>query len=531
MVTCLAGLLAGGLVPRLVHGEAAYLTITNLAVQAQPDGSALYRVCVLSSATPLTGHITVRDFGSGSDVSIPLTPSGVDCNVPNSFLLTGSYRASAGQDRTTQYHFQEVFVEVPGVVAESVLAQQALLAGQSGIPIEFDCSVDFFVDSSGNATSPTTLEGCRTSIGDLAGGQAIATATPAVACGVAGTATVDATMTGASTATTSTPTTTGTPTASLTVAPSSTNTAPPTPTGTPTSTYPPYLLGGSTRVAASPTSIIPPLHHAASLRAPAGEAAASVATVAATAQCTATSVPATATSGPPMATATVSDTMVTPPMTPSGANNTATPTVAATFASATSVAATATGTTTAATATGTSVTGAPTTAAATGTSVVATATSTSVAATGTPTAPTIVVVSPPGVIVVTSPPSATPNALTLLGALLRGTATPSPYVARTAGTTGPRLNLNVSPRLLRPGDTFAVTVRYIKWSLVRAALGYTPHQELTVTGRADSKGALTLHMRVPIVALHNGHGIATLSVVATSGTHKAMTATRLILSR
>lgn len=84
--------------------------------------------------------------------------------------------------------------------------------------------------------------------------------------------------------------------------------------------------------------------------------------------------------------------------------------------------------------------------------------------------------------------------------------------------------------MLRPGDTVAVTVRYIKGSLVRTALEYAPHQQMTVTRHADNKGALTLAMRVPALALRNGHGSATLSVLATSGAHKAMTSTGLALS-
>jgi len=166
---------------------------------------------------------------------------------------------------------------------------------------------------------------------------------------------------------------------------------------------------------------------------------------------------------------------------------------------------------------------------------VATGTSGPLATTTATSPPLIVMLNTPNAIVVgTLPPQplipfATPAVATRTTTPTSVMSSVRAGVGRATRSTIPRLTVSVSPRQLRPGDTFAVTVRYIKWSFVRMAFGYAPHHRLTVTQRADSEGALTLHMRVPTVALHNGHGTATLSVVATSGTRKATTAVGLTL--
>ncbi len=144
-ILAVVGLLVSGLTPHQAYGDAPSIYVTNIAVQAQPNGSAQYRVCVTSSATPITGFVEVRGDVDGSDVSIPLTQNGVDCGLPNTYLLVGSYKAPSG--RAMNYHFVQVLVEVPNVVAESLIYLQPLPLSPNRFPLGFVCSVNSLVSA------------------------------------------------------------------------------------------------------------------------------------------------------------------------------------------------------------------------------------------------------------------------------------------------------------------------------------------------------------------------------------------------
>lgn len=535
------GLLSSGLVPRLAHGDTPptpSITITNLAAQAQPDGSLLYRVCVTSTQTPVSGRIIVQD-GNGDDVLINLAQNGYDCGAPGSYLLVGS-RSFSPTGHEVDYTLQEVCVANPGTA--QCLSRYQQLMGTSSKLLFQDCSIDFAVNASGKVFYPSQLMGCDDGSGSLTGGQPLpATATPTAApagCGATGDATPTMTAGAAQTAAGASPTVTATsipPTATSTsVPPTATSTARPTATSTARPTATPTNTDTPTRTPLVRATITPKIgpfradrpSDAKGLGAamPLEDNTASATdTVTSTpdALCTATSVPTTATI---TATATGTDTpAATATLTPSGSASTPTSTASATATDTAVIptmtsrpVSTPTSNPPTATATNTTGVGAPT----------ATATGTALPPTATATQGVISVILPPGGVVVVTPRPTSTGIATLLG-LFRGTPTP---LARTrTQASEPKLSVSVSPWMLRPGDTFAVTVHYIKWSLVRMAFGYAPHHQLTVTRRADSKGALTLHMRVPTVALHNGHGTATLSVVATSGTRKATTAVGLTL--
>jgi len=511
------GLLIGGIVPGLSglgHSKAAggpTPQVLDIAVQAQ-NNAVLYRVCVSSPSQPVAGVITIR---TGRSDSIDLHESGYSCGPANTYRLEGSYAPGAtGQE--TIYALDTLCVSNPFGV--SCLSRDAAFAGANNLPVRLgsDCYVDFTADSSGMVTDPISLRGCRNVREDisLSSTGVAPTATPGSSLFPCLTPTVGAATVTSTAVPSVTNTSTPLPTNTPTTAPTATSTSTPSPTGTSTMQPLPGIVDTATKQAL-PGAVTTggSGNGRTATRFSTSRAAADDATAAPTTtvdnSCAATSTPATTATGTSVPTATATGTSV-PTATATG---TSVPTATATGTSV--PATTATGTSvSAATATGTSF---PRTTTVTPTSGVITVPATVVIVIATPTSGLSPLPQGFGTPAATKPP--------FPGATVVATKPPFP-----AGLSEQRLGVDIAPKTLRPGDSFQVRMRYLGRSLVTATLGYAPHYHMTLTRRSDQKGMLTISMRMPVVTLSHGHGIATLTVLAVSGSHKASQSTRLALS-
>ncbi len=493
---CVAGLmlLSGSLMPRHVpaNGSGTSLQILNIGAQALPDGTISYRACVASDSSPVNADLTIGpSSGAPGSIVLILSENGFACAAqPGTYLLTDTLTPPNTGSPVT-YVFQEICARNADGVA-CLGANDKL----GGLPIDFSCSVDVAVNASGQAISPTVLRPCTGGQGNLNGTTPLpATATPtgsppSQAC-------TQPTSEPTDTSTPTTPPGSATPMATNTTAPSSVPSDTPTslPANTATPTFPPLPT-------ATPTFPPPPTF-----------------TPRPTATRTPTSTPSPTNTPTPRPTATIIP-LWSPTPRPFGPrprirphdNATSAPDCTATPIATAGQAATdtATATTTAQPGTPSATISAPqltmtamamwtgpqqpsptpvlgnaTLAAATATSS-ATATSNAVAPTSSPPA---------------TAPTKNERTQTKAGAGKPSKARATPLVVA------------INARVLRPGDTLQIAIRYQAGASVTATLRGATRRDVVARGKTNKHGIALLHLRIPVINLPSGHKTVSLAVL------------------
>jgi hypothetical protein len=75
------------------------------------------------------------------------------------------------------------------------------------------------------------------------------------------------------------------------------------------------------------------------------------------------------------------------------------------------------------------------------------------------------------------------------------------------------LVVSLNARVLRPGDSLQIAIRYQAGASVTAMLHGVTRRDVAVRGKTNGRGLATLRLRVPVINLSNGHKTVTLAVL------------------